>query len=230
MNLPALGRQRYLVLLVILVASVLAQSMPIPRADYIRQFAVSIGTGAVFLVVFTEPRGRLLALWAGAAGIVAVWAQQILPPAARVPVEIAHNGLIILMFTLGVMVILRHLFERRSVRVDDIIGTMCGYIMLAAIWTNLYGAVDLLLPGSFSVPDQMRAQMSNWDGRHAVLNYFSLATLTTVGYGDVTATQGPATILATLEAVVGQFYIAVVVAQLVGVKLAQITNELNEKK
>jgi hypothetical protein len=98
------------------------------------------------------------------------------------------------------------------------------------IWTNLYGAIDLLFPGSFSVPQQMQAQLSDWDGRHAIFIYFSLVTLTTVGFGDVTATQGPATVLVALEAVAGQFYIAVVVAQLVGIKLAQITSELNRNK
>ena len=54
-----------------------------------------------------------------------------------------------------------------------------------------------------------------------MFNYFSLVTLTTMGYGDVTPVRPPATALATLEAVFGQFYIAVVVAQLVGLRLAQ---------
>ena len=54
-----------------------------------------------------------------------------------------------------------------------------------------------------------------------MFNYFSLVTLTTMGYGDVTPARAPATMLATLEAVFGQFYIAVLVAQLVGLRLAQ---------
>ena len=54
-----------------------------------------------------------------------------------------------------------------------------------------------------------------------MFNYFSLVTLTTMGYGDVTPVRAPATIFATLEAVFGQFYIAVLVAQLVGLRLAQ---------
>jgi len=46
-------------------------------------------------------------------------------------------------------------------------------------------------------------------------------TLTTVGYGDITPARPPATALAMLEAIFGQFYIAVVVAELVGLRLAQ---------
>jgi voltage-gated potassium channel len=51
--------------------------------------------------------------------------------------------------------------------------------------------------------------------------YFSLVTLTTMGYGDVAPVRPPATVLVTLEAIFGQFYLAVVVAQLVGLRLAQ---------
>ena len=53
-----------------------------------------------------------------------------------------------------------------------------------------------------------------------MFNYFSIVTLTTMGYGDITPARAPATVLAMLEAVFGQFYIAVVVAQLVGARMA----------
>lgn len=230
MTAANLTRNRYLVLLAILVAGLIAQSLPFPRADYMRQIATSIGTVAVLVVVFTESRHRMLAVWAGAAGVAAAWAQQVMPAALLVPIELAHNALMILLFALGVTVILHQLFQRRSVRVDDIIGTLCGYLLLGAIWTNLYSVVDLLFPGSFSVPPQMQAMFADSEGRHAVFNYFSLVTLTTVGFGDVTATRGPATIVVALEALIGQFYIAVVVAQLVGIKLAQITSTMPQDR
>ena len=51
--------------------------------------------------------------------------------------------------------------------------------------------------------------------------YFSLTTLTTIGYGDVTPVAAAARSAAMFEGVFGQFYIAVVVAQLVGSKLAE---------
>jgi hypothetical protein len=68
---------------------------------------------------------------------------------------------------------------------------------------------------------EFATELEDWDRRFAVFNYFSLVTLTTMGYGDVTPARAPATMLATLEAVFGQFYIAVLVAQLVGLRLAQ---------
>ena len=64
-------------------------------------------------------------------------------------------------------------------------------------------------------------QWFGWDGRISLFDYFSLVTLTTMGYGDVTPVHGPARTFALIEAVFGQFYIAVLVAQLVGLRLAQ---------
>jgi uncharacterized membrane protein len=51
--------------------------------------------------------------------------------------------------------------------------------------------------------------------------YFSLITLATVGYGDILPVSETARTLAVLEAVVGQFYVAVIVAVFVGMFAAQ---------
>jgi voltage-gated potassium channel len=54
-----------------------------------------------------------------------------------------------------------------------------------------------------------------------LFDYYSLMTLTTMGYGNITPIRPPATSLTWMEAMFGQFYIAVIVAQLVGLKLAE---------
>ena len=56
---------------------------------------------------------------------------------------------------------------------------------------------------------------------HGALSYYSFITLATVGYGDVTPRTPVARTLAWFEAVVGQFYLAVLVAGLVGFKVTQ---------
>jgi hypothetical protein len=81
--------------------------------------------------------------------------------------------------------------------------------------------IEMFSPGSFSVGPGFGASLDTWYGRLAVLNYVSLGSLTSVGSGAVVPVRPPATILTTLQAVFGQFYIAVVVAQLVGARLSQ---------
>jgi voltage-gated potassium channel len=77
-------------------------------------------------------------------------------------------------------------------------------------------ALESTLPGSFK-------GVSDVDpgGVSMELVYFSYITLTTLGYGDISPTQPVAHFLCFAEAIVGQFYIAVLVASLVGVKVSR---------
>jgi hypothetical protein len=65
------------------------------------------------------------------------------------------------------------------------------------------------------------AKRGDWHLKRSLFDYLSLTTLTSLGYSDITPVGQPAYSLTWLEMVVGQFYMAVVVAQLVGLKLAQ---------
>ena len=56
---------------------------------------------------------------------------------------------------------------------------------------------------------------------HFLFTYFSFITLTTVGYGDITPGGDTARALALVESVAGQFYLAVLIADLVGKRVAQ---------
>ena len=118
-------------------------------------------------------------------------------------------------------VILRNIFAQRVVGADDVLGAVCGYLLAAEAWADLFLLIESVLPGSFSVSPGFSAGLDTWDGRIAVLTNVSLASLTSIGSSAAVAVQPPATILVPLEALFGQFYIAVVVAQLVGARLSQ---------
>jgi hypothetical protein len=83
------------------------------------------------------------------------------------------------------------------------------YLLLGLQWFALYSAFDVFCPGSIQHNTAAKAD------RHAELLYFSLITLSTMGYGDVVPVQGEVRILAALEGLVGVLYIAITVALLV---------------
>jgi Ion channel len=72
-----------------------------------------------------------------------------------------------------------------------------------------YSVIDLLSPGS------MQHSSSATADRYAELLYFSLITLSTIGYGDVVPLAGEVRVLAALEGITGVLYIAITVAPLV---------------
>jgi voltage-gated potassium channel len=84
------------------------------------------------------------------------------------------------------------------------------YLILGMFYYAIFNFMQEMHPGSFMEVTPTPVQAS----RHSLL-YFSLASLTTVGYGDVIAVSRPARMIAALEAVTGVFYVAITVARLV---------------
>lgn len=94
---------------------------------------------------------------------------------------------------------------------NKIVGSFCIYLLLGVIWATLYLMLAAFRPGAFN-----GLPASSWHGSFPDLLYFSFITLTTVGYGDITPISPLAHFLAMMEAVIGQFYLTVLVASLVG--------------
>ena len=89
------------------------------------------------------------------------------------------------------------------------------YLLLGIIWSTLYAMLAEYRQGAFhGLPD------GGWYENFPNLIYFSFITLTTAGYGDITPITPLAHFLAFMEAVIGQFYLAVLVASLVGSVIA----------
>jgi len=92
-------------------------------------------------------------------------------------------------------------------------GAIVIYLLLGLIWALLYQVVALTIPGAFRLPESLTAGVP--DALRRELTYFSYVTLTTTGYGDITAVHPVARTLVMLEALVGQLYPAIVLAWLV---------------
>ena len=80
----------------------------------------------------------------------------------------------------------------------------------------------------FSVNPAIQGALADWHGRRALFTYFSFTTISSLGYADVTPTRAPATTMALVEVVFGQFYLAVVVAQIVSMRIAQAVKSLGK--
>ncbi len=85
------------------------------------------------------------------------------------------------------------------------------YFMLGLSWFAIYRVTNFIRPGSFNEAGVPVPMDSHW----STLLYFSLTTLTTLGYGDIVAVKPAARMFATLEAATGVLYIAITVSRLV---------------
>jgi hypothetical protein len=120
--------------------------------------------------------------------------------------------------------ILGTVFERQEVEVETLLAALCVYLILGLIWVYLYALIGLAAPASFRLPGEV--PVAWWDDasrrtefmRMLILSY---STLTTIGVGDLAPASGLACIVANLEAISGQVYLAVVIARLVGMHVGQ---------
>lgn len=106
---------------------------------------------------------------------------------------------------------------------DTLSAALCVYLLMGYLWGSLYGLMYLRAPGAFHLPMGWTPAAEQGIARDVPVNlltYFSFMTLTTVGYGDVLPISGSARAAVILEAVLGHFYLAVLVARLVGLHIA----------
>jgi len=121
-------------------------------------------------------------------------------------VVLATIGHIFLFLFYGTIVkaILFDLLTLKTTSTDSLCEAVVGYLMVSAAFAELYKIIYFNVPNAFS----------GLEGA-ASLSYFSVVTLTTLGYGDILPVSMYAKSLVTMEAVTGVFYMAVLVSHLV---------------
>lgn len=105
---------------------------------------------------------------------------------------------------------------------ERIFGALCAYIFIGLLFAVFYTHMEYRQPGSFSFSQTTIAEHST-DESHLfpLFSYFSFVTLTTLGYGDISPVAEHARTLAWFEALLGQLYLAVMVAGFVAVHISE---------
>lgn len=117
-----------------------------------------------------------------------------------------YFGLLVHSFSLQIL-------KSPRITIDVIFATLCLYIIIGMFWAALYALLYEIDPGAYS-----GSLLENGADSSLLTTfiYFSMVTLTTLGYGDITPQTPGAGALCQAQAIIGQFYITVVVAWLVG--------------
>lgn len=121
-------------------------------------------------------------------------------------------------FTIVSVAILSHVFRAGRVTAETIAGAICVYLLIGVMWANVFSILETVQPGSFSsggVQPHASVGETSLRAQFGHFAYYSFVTLSTLGYGEITPLTRPARSLAALEAIVGQLYLAVLIARLV---------------
>lgn len=149
-------------------------------------------------------------LWMVAFFAASIWLEQI-----RTALAAAFLGY-------AIYLMLYDVFSVPRVTTNILCASLCAYLLLGVLWALAYAMVSLANESSFTrtignvgAADLRMDRASSGDAM-----YFSLTTLSTLGPGDIVPTAPLARMLTALEALVGQLYLAVLVARLVGLHIA----------
>jgi voltage-gated potassium channel Kch len=123
-----------------------------------------------------------------------------------------HLLLLLLFYIWATWVAAKQVLFAGAVDGNKIVGAICIYLLMGLIWTMMYLFIAQAVPGAFNGLEQVV-----WYDNFADVAYYSYVTLTTLGYGDISPVAPIARFLVYMEAVVGVFYMAILVASLIGV-------------
>jgi hypothetical protein len=220
-----LARHKHLLLLAAILVPLVTQPLVAHEsaaARIVYDLLITAVAAGVIVVVFEERWERQVALALLAPAVVLTVALYTVSARLALPAVVAYHVSVTLFVAFAVGVIVRDIFRRHAISFDEVIGAFSGYLLLGLVWGNLYVVVEVLAPGSFAVAPAIQWQLDDLHLRRALFNYVSFATMASLGYNDVTTVAPLANILTWLEVMTAQFYLAVVIAQIVGMKLAQV--------
>ena len=135
-----------------------------------------------------------------------------------------------------IYLIARYVFEQGHVTKDRLFGAASIYLLIGLFYTHVYLLLERVNPGSFSVGGDALGSTA-LEFRDFL--YFSYATLTTLGYGDIAPITAYARSFALLEAILGVLTIGILIARLAGAigaekpvepDLSQTGDEENEEQ
>ncbi|HEV3355130.1 MAG TPA: potassium channel family protein [Acidimicrobiales bacterium] len=200
------GKERYGAVLLLLLTTFLFLAVG-PEGRWVRLVSTVL-QGATLLAALwasrTSHRLFRAAAVAVVCGVVAAAASMAVQSSAA---EGGAFGLNALLVAGAPVAIVRGELRRRTVDIQTVLAAICVYVLIGMLFAFLFGSINNFGSASFFAQTQHPST--------ADFQYFSFVTLTTVGYGDLTAAGDLGRTLAVLEALVGQLYLVTVVALLV---------------
>lgn len=203
----AMNRRRMAILLAALVLLVLA--VPIAEVASQARFVI-IGATVGFLLACLQQVDAYPRLRLSSRLMVLLWLILNLPlPWSDAPWVLSAAAATLAALILSILwLVAQRLVRADRVDAELLCSALGAYLLLGVFWAQTYEIIDLAAPAAFAQPGGAAPSQS-------ALFYFSFATLTTVGYGDITAINPVLRMWSIFEAIIGTMYNATVIARLV---------------
>ncbi len=199
---------------------------PLLRASPLGGLFVNLFLSATFFAgvyaAGATKRGMIIMLFLGGPAFVLAWLFQLRP---WTPLGVAAVLLSMTFVAYMIYLLLRAIHLARRVTSDLLVASACVYLLIGLFWAFAYILVVAVQPGAFHAPHV--AQLIQEGGVRmvgiSVFLYYSVVCMTTLGFGDIVPVTPIAQTLSSLEAIVGQLYLAILLGRVVGMYVAHST-------
>src|SRR5688572_10420263 len=224
---PGFARHKFLCLLFLAVAYPLAL-IGLPDNPLLLVPFDLVMTGLTVAILFATGHWRRLVGAAGVLAILLTLANALAVASATFAEStvfaIFRTSLLVGFFSAATVVVLTNVLDRERVSMEKVLGGVCAYLFIGSIWGFLYMLIVLVDPDAFrgatlGTPSGSNGIFNWYDLELAEFTYFSYVTLSTLGYGDITPRSVAAQMLVWMEALIGQIYLAVLIARLVSLQI-----------
>ncbi|HEX4146534.1 MAG TPA: hypothetical protein VHY91_23740 [Pirellulales bacterium] len=217
-------QHRFLILLILLGSMLVVHPLAMQSgpAHVLLRVLITAVVAVAMWNIFRTPRTRTIALVLGAPVIAAHWACDALPALSQTAVPFAFNLVAFLFLAYAVITILRAVYLESSLSREAIYGALCGFLLIGAAFGHLFYCADWLAPADFRQEAGATANMSDERHKQALFMYFSFAALTGMSDPDLTPRAAAGRSLILVESVLGQFYVIVVISELISLRIARV--------
>ncbi|MGH2922992.1 MAG: potassium channel family protein [Solirubrobacterales bacterium] len=218
MQRPKLHHYRFGVLLGLILVT-LAYSLAAPTGEFAHIIAVALQAAVLVAAVISTRMHRVVIALAIAAAVIGIAGSA----AALVGTDEFDQGsasvvalpyvvLTPIAITSGLV---KHFRVEGGATVQMMFGVLCLYLLIGLAFGTVFAFVDEVGREPFFTSDEAGSDFLDDDASRDDFLYFSFSTLTTTGYGDLTAATNVGRSLSITEALIGQIYLVTVVALIV---------------
>ncbi len=165
------------------------------------------------LVVFNNKKYVIAGIVFGIVAILLSWIAYFFPYEIKILLSLSY-ALFFLFFLFITIILITHLLKSKEVEIETIIIASSIYFLLGILGGFIFEICFHLIPGSLKIPGDVSMQVSDFI-------YYSFTTMTTLGYGDITPLVPQTQTIAILLSVIGQLYLTIVVAILIGTYISK---------
>jgi len=218
----ALKQWRFLILLSALVLGLVCEPVVLGLRNqlWLFDFFYTVIVLSVMGALAVRRRTRLFVMWFGALTLLTTWIAHALGGPLLTGTRVISETCNVVFLSFSVFAVVRAVIRRRAITLDSVFGAISGYLLLGLAWSNAYMILHGVSPGAFHYGPTLAPYAADAGARMPLFTYYSFVTLSTLGYGDMTPVTHAARTFSWVEAVSGQFYIAVLVAGIVSTLVA----------